>query len=260
MSKVSTLIVTGKKEPRQKMWEAMRLLRPGFTVNDIVRRTAGRSADVSRYIQALTKAGVVKLVETPEGATTSRGKVFALIRDEGADHPRLNKNGERTFEHLATENIWRTLRILGGHLTVQDIAKTASAGGVSVSVVKTRQYLNALADAGYVEKIENAPQNFETFCLVGSKYSGPRPPEIRKLDNLQVYDPNLNKLVFTKTIGSFGADRSLVEPGVALLRTRDLLSEWLDLARGGKTVQPSTDLVQRTQLELASTGESGGLQ
>ncbi|MBP2843825.1 hypothetical protein [Pseudomonas sp. PNP] len=148
MSKVSTLIVTGKKEPRQKMWEAMRLLRPGFTVNDIVRRTAGRSADVSRYIQALTKAGVVKLVETPEGATTSRGKVFALIRDEGADHPRLNKNGERTFEHLATENIWRTLRILGGHLTVQDIAKTASAGGVAgyTMTVLLRQVRQARRD------------------------------------------------------------------------------------------------------------------
>lgn len=149
MAKTSTLIVTGTKEPRQKMWEAMRHLRPGFTVNDIARQSCGRSADISRYIQALIKAGVVKLVEAPQGATTSRGKVFALVRDEGADHPRLNNKGERTFDHLATENIWRTLRILGGQLTVQDIAQTASAGAVSVSVVKVRQYLNALADAGY---------------------------------------------------------------------------------------------------------------
>ncbi len=260
MTKTSTLIVTGTKEPRQKMWEAMRHLRPGFTVNDIARQSCGRSADISRYIQALIKAGVVKLVAAPEGATTSRGKVFALVRDEGADHPRLNSKGERTFDHLVTENIWRTLRILGGQLTVQDIAQTASAGAVSVSVVKARQYLNVLADAGYVVKTDNGLQKSETYCLVGSKYSGPRPPEIRKLDNLQVYDPNLNKLVFTKTTSSIGADRSLVEPGIALLRTRDLLSEWLELAQAGKAFKPSADLLQRTQLELASTGESGGLQ
>lgn len=260
MAKISNLIVTGKKEPRQKMWEAMRHLRPGFTVNDIARQTCGRSADISRYVQALIKAGVVKLVEVPEGATTSRGKVFALVRDEGADHPRVNSKGERTFDHLATENIWRTLRILGGQLTVQDIAKTSSAGAVSVSVVKARQYLNALADAGYVVKTDNGLQKAETYCLVGSKYSGPRPPEIRKLDSLQVYDPNLSKLVYAKTTGSYAADRSLVEPGVALLRTRDLLSEWLELAHSGPAVKPPADLIQRTQLELASTGESGGLQ
>ncbi|MFF3704863.1 hypothetical protein [Pseudomonas qingdaonensis] len=260
-TRISTLVVTGKKEPRQQMWEAIRLLQPGFTVNDIVRRTAGRSADVSRYIQALTKAGVVGLIETPTSAATNRGKVFALIRDEGVDHPRLNSKGERTFDHLATENIWRTLRILGGHLTVHDVAQTASAGGVSVSVVKVRKYLNALAEAGYVQKTDHGLQQAETFLLVTSKYSGPRPPEIRQLDNLQVYDPNLNKLVFTKTTGTFGADRSLIEPGIALLRTRELLNEWLNLAiRAERQPNLPVDLVQRTQLELASTGESGGLQ
>lgn len=261
MAKVSTLIVTGKKEQRQKMWEAIRLLRPGFTINDIVRRTAGRSSCVSRYVQALVKAGVVGLVEAPVGAAkTGRGKIFALVRDEGAEHPRLNDKGERTYGHLAAENIWRTLRILGGDLSVYDVSQTASAGGVSVSVVKVRQYLNALVEAGYVEKTEGGPKKPETFRLVSNKYTGPRPPEIRQLENLQVYDPNTNKLVYTKTTGSFGADRSLVEPGVALLRTRDLLGQWLELAKGGKSVQPSADLVQRTQLELASTGESGGLQ
>ncbi|WP_323114304.1 hypothetical protein [Pseudomonas guariconensis] len=261
VTRISTLVVTGKKEPRQQMWEAMRLLRPGFTINDIVRRTAGRSNDVSRYIQALIKAGVVKLIETPPGATTNRGKVFALVRDEGADHPRLNSKGERTYEHLATENIWRTLRILGGHLTVKDVAQTASAGEVSVSVVKVRRYLNALAEAGYLEKTVGINQTPDTFRLITDKYSGPRPPEIRQLESLQVYDPNLSKLVYAKTTGSIDADRSLVEPGIALLRARDLLSEWLDLACNAKgKVNVPPDLLQRTQLELASTGESGGLQ
>jgi hypothetical protein len=117
-----------------------------------------------------------------------------------------------------------------------------------------------LAEAGYLDMTECDRNTPETYQLIPGKHTGPRPPEIRKLDSLQVYDPNLSKLVYAKTTGSYGADRSIVEPGVALLRTRDLLGEWLELAQSGKAGKPPADLVQRTQLELASTGESGGLQ
>lgn len=252
------LLVTGTKEPRQRMWESIRLLRPGFSINDIARRSGQQPYDINRYFQALTKAGVIGLIETPKG---KEGRVFALIRDEGAEHPRLNSKGQRTFTHLATENIWRTLRILSGHVTVDDVAQTASTGGVVLTPIKVRQYMNALAEAGYLEKTENGAHTQDTYRLISAKNTGPRPPEIRQLDCLQVYDPNLSKLVFAKTTGTAGADRSLVEPGVALLRTRDLLSEWLELAKSSKgTITVPTDLAQRTGLELASTGESGGLQ
>jgi hypothetical protein len=99
------------------------------------------------------------------------------------------------------------------------------------------------------------------FCLVAGKDTGPRPPEIRQLESLQVYDPNLNRLIYTKTTGTPGADRSLIEPGIDLARTRELLGEWLTLAKAAKgPVSLPVELVQRTQLELASQEESGGLQ
>lgn len=128
-----------------------------------------------------------------------------------------------------------------------------------MTIIRVRQYLHALTEAGYLAKTECDRNTPEAYQLIPGKHTGPRPPEIRKLDSLQVYDPNWASW-YTQTTGSVGADRSLIEPGVALLRTRDLLSEWLELAQSGKTVKPSADLVQRTQLELASTGESGGLQ
>lgn len=251
------LVVTGTKEPRQRIWESIRVLGDAFSINDIARRSGQMPDDINRYFKALVKAGVIKVIENPPGKV---GSVFALVKDEGADHPRLNGKGERTYAHLATENIWRTIRILNGNLTAEGVAHAASAGGATLTVIKVRQYMNALVEAGYLEKSQIDLAKPEIYRLLPGKYTGPRPPEIRKLDSLQVYDANLNKFVYIKTTGSFGADRSLVEPGVALLRTRDLLSEWLELAQSGKAGKPSADLMQRTQLELASTGESGGLQ
>lgn len=252
------LLVTGTKEPRQRMWECMRVLRPGFSINDIARRSGQQPYDINRYFQALTKAGIIELVETPKG---KEGRVFALVRDEGADHPRLNSKGQRTYSHLATENIWRTLRILNGDLTVEDVAQTASTEGIALTLIKVRQYMNALAEAGYLEKTENSGPTQDTYRLINTKNTGPRPPEVRQLDSLQVYDPNLGKLVFAKTTGTAGADRSLVEPGIALLRTRGLLNEWMEIASvDSASVAIPDDLLQRTRLELATPSESGGLQ
>lgn len=254
----SDLIVTGAKEPRQRIWESIRMLAPGFSLNDIARRSGQLPYEIERYISALAKAGIVRQVSAPKKNVEG---VYALVSDEGAEHPRLNSKGERTHAHLATENIWRTLRILGGDVTAEDVTQTASAGAVSLTVIKTRQYLNALVEAGYLVKTEHGSRAPDTYRMAPGKNTGPRPPEIRKLDSLQVYDPNLSKLVYAKTTGSVNADRSLVEPGIALLRSRDLLKEWLDQVNECKAAfSPTADLVQRTRLELASPDDSGGLQ
>ncbi|MDU9022139.1 hypothetical protein LOY64_07240 [Pseudomonas corrugata] len=252
------LVVMGTKEPRQRIWESIRLLRPAFSINDIARRSGQHPNEIGRYFQALSKAGIIQVVEQRKA---KEGFVYSLIQDEGADHPRLDSKGRRTYTHLATENIWRSLRILSGEVTDDDVVATASVGGVSLSLVKVRQYLNALVEAGYLTKKAGVGTTPDTYSMVTGKNTGPRPPEIRKLESLQVYDPNLSQLVYARTTGSIDADRSLVEPGVALLRSRELLTEWLaETSRAKGAFSPSSDLVQRTQLELATPGDSGGLQ
>lgn len=255
------LIVSGGKSPKQRMWEAMRILGQGFDVHDIARRSDQMPYDIIRYLEALKKAGIVETVvdDYRKGQT----RLYKLAKDEGAEHPRLNSKGERTYDHLATENIWRSLRILGGNVTVRDVVGAASVGTVSLTATKVRQYLNALNEAGYLAKTPgDTAMGIPTFyCLIPGKDTGPRPPEIRQLESLQVYDPNLNRLIYTKTTGTPGADRSLIEPGIDLARTRELLGEWLAFAKTAKgPVSLPADLVQRTHLELASQEESGGLQ
>jgi len=255
------LIVSGGKSPKQRMWEAMRVLAKGFDLHDIARRSDQMPYDISRYLEALTKAGIVETVE--DDYRKGKTRLYKLAKDEGAEHPRLNSKGERTYDHLATENIWRTLRILSGNVTVEDVISAASVGPVSLTATKVRQYLNALSEAGYLAKTpcDRPMGKPDYFRLVAGKDTGPRPPEIRQLESLQVYDPNLNRLIYTKTTGTPGADRSLIEPGIDLARTRELLGEWLTLAKAAKgPVSLPVELVQRTQLELASQEESGGLQ
>ena len=255
------LIVSGGKSPKQRMWEAIRILAQGFDIHDIARRSDQMPYDINRYLDALIKAGVVETVV--DNYRKGQTRLYKLAKDEGVEHPRLNSKGERTYDHLATENIWRSLRILGGNVTVRDVVSAASVGTVSLTATKVRQYLNALSEAGYLAKTpcDSAMGTPEFFCLIPGKDTGPRPPEIRQLESLQVYDPNLNRLIYTKTTGTAGADRSLIEPSIDLARTRELLGEWLTLAKTAKgPVSLPVDLVQRTQLELASQEESGGLQ
>jgi DNA-binding transcriptional ArsR family regulator len=255
------LIVSGGKSPKQRIWEAMRILAQGFDVHDIARRSDQMPNEIVRYIDALKKAGIVETVV--DDYRKGQARLYKLAKDEGAEHPRLNSKGERTYDHLATENMWRSLRILGGNVTVRDVVSAASVGTVSLTATKVRQYLNALSEAGYLAKTPgDTAMGIPTFyCLIPGKDTGPRPPEIRQLESLQVYDPNLNRLIYTKTTGTPGSDRSLIEPGIDLARTRELLGEWLTLAKTAKgPVSLPADLVQRTQLELASQEESGGLQ
>ncbi|WHS58650.1 hypothetical protein [Pseudomonas sp. G2-4] len=255
------LIVSGGKSSKQRMWEAMRILAQGFDVHDIARRSDQMPNEIVRYLDALKKAGIVETVV--DDYRKGQARLYRLVKDEGAEHPHLNSKGERTYDHLATENIWRSLRILGGNVTVRDVVSAASVGAVSLTATKVRQYLNALSEAGYLAKTPgDTAMGIPTFyCLIPGKDTGPRPPEIRQLESLQVYDPNLHRLIYTKTTGTPGADRSLIEPGIDLARTRELLGEWLTLAKTAKgPVSLPNDLVQRTQLELASQEESGGLQ
>lgn len=255
------LVVSGGKEPKQLMWEAIRALAPGFNRHDVVRRSGLMPNEIDRYLDALMRAGIIEM--TVPNYRKGQTRLYKLVKDEGAEHPRLNGKGQRTYDHLATENMWRALRILAGEVTAMDVQNMASVGSVSLTATKVRQYLNALAEAGYLAKTP-CDQSIgvpETFCLIKSKDTGPRPPEIRRLDSLQVYDPNLNRLIYSKTTGTPGADRSLIEPAIELARTRGLLNEWMALAKNATgPVELPADLVQRTQLELASPYESGGLQ
>lgn len=189
------LAMTGGKLPRQHMWEAIRSLSrdpKGLTTYNVSRLSAQDDEAVSSYLRALAKAGIVERLESL-GKRDTRWK---LTQDEGAEAPRVNKGGERV-PSSAVENVWRALRILGS-LSAAEAAEHASVNGVTMTELAARTYLQGLTLAGYVTRTDGTPGKPARYHLVRQRYTGPKHPVYQRSTFEQVYDPNLDQVVWSK--------------------------------------------------------------
>lgn len=188
------LAMTGGKLPRQRMWEAIRVLAKSevaLTTYNVARRSGEDDEAARSYLLSLAKAGIVKKV-----AVKGRDSTWSLLKDEGAEAPRVNKKGER-LPLEAVECIWRALRILG-ELTAAEAASQAAAGGAPISENGARIYLQGLAQAGYTVRSGGTPGIPASYRLLPARYSGPLHPIYQRSSYEQVYDPNLDKVVWAK--------------------------------------------------------------
>jgi hypothetical protein len=176
------------KTPRQHIWQAIRANRASFTQYTLARRSGQDDIAVSSYLRGLRKAGFIEPLrvygqwEVP---------TYRLARDNGVEAPRVNENGEQTSSGTVMEGLWRTLRIVG-EVTSALAAAFASAGGRSTSVNTAERYFSALCRAGYVDRIKPG-----RYRLRQSRNTGPRPPIVQKRLGRQVYDPNINQVVWS---------------------------------------------------------------
>ncbi|MDF3840456.1 hypothetical protein P3W55_01885 [Pseudomonas citronellolis] len=198
MRKPVHLRMTGGKAPRQQMWEAIRSLSrdpKALTTYNVARLSGQDDEAVHSYLRDLAKAGIVRRLEV----LSKRDYRWALEKDEGAEAPRVNKRGERV-PPPAVESIWRTLRILG-ELTAADAAAHASVNGVTMTEQAARIYLQGLAQAGYVTRSGGTPGVPARYALVPQRYTGPQHPVYQRTTYEQVYDPNLDQVVWSKGDG-----------------------------------------------------------
>lgn len=197
MRKPVHLTMTGGKTPRQHMWEAIRSLSrdpKGLTTYNTARLSGQDDEAVRDYLRALTKAGITKLQET----LGKRDARWSLEKDEGAEAPRVNRRGERV-PPSAVENIWLTLRILGD-LNAAEAAAHASVNGVTMTENAARIYLQGLALAGYVVRTDGTPGKPARYKLVPQRYTGPQHPVYQRSTYEQVYDQNLDQVVWSKGV------------------------------------------------------------
>lgn len=188
------LAMTGGRLPRQRMWEAIReLARDGaeFTTYTVARRSGEEDEAARSYLLSLAKAGIVEKV-----AVKGRDGTWKLLKDEGAEAPRVNKQGKR-LPPEAVECIWRALRILG-ELTATEAASQAAAGGAAITEDGARIYLQGLALAGYTVRTGGTPGIPASYRLLPGRYSGPLHPIYQRCSYEQVYDPNLDQIVWEK--------------------------------------------------------------
>lgn len=228
------LAMAGGKAPRQRMWEAIReLARQGaeLTTYKVSRISAQDDETVRDYLRALAKAGIVRLIKPMD-----RDGLWELLQDEGAEAPRVNKAGKRLAPD-AVECIWRSLRILGDLTAAEAVAQVASAGA-KISEEGARVYLQGLSLAGYVHREGGQSGHPARYRLLPGRNTGPLHPIYQRCTFAQVYDPNLDRVVWVK--GAKGDVEQL----------RAMLREWLDVAAEVATVAPG--LVDRTLRELAA--------
>lgn len=212
--KPAHLAMTGSKLPRQQVWEALRTLAKSnvaLTTYNISRRSGQDDEAVRDYLRALGKAGITRQLKA-----MGRDALWELVKDEGAEAPRVNKRGERQPPE-AVECIWRALRIMGS-LSAAEAAEQAAAGGASISEHGARVYLQGLALAGYVSREGGTPGKPGRFTLVSGRDSGPLHPIYQRCSYEQIYDPNLGQVVWVKGQQPDPAELSGLRVEVARLR------------------------------------------
>lgn len=185
----------GGKTPRQRIWEAIRQLRrftPGMLRGELP--GAIRKDTITTYLRCLEGGGYV--ARTPLDGLPG----YVLERDAGVEAPRLREDGTPVTAGLAQEQMWRTLRMLGGEHTPGQLAAHASTPEIEVTEAGARDYLAWLARAGYLERTGQGTRT--KYRLVPARWSGPRPPMVQRIK--QVYDPNLNEVVWSRQEGGDG--------------------------------------------------------
>jgi len=192
------LAMVGGKAPRQHMWEAIRSLSrdpKALTTYNVARLSGQDDEAVHSYLRDLATAGIVQRLEV----LSKRNYRWKLETDEGAEAPRVNKRGERV-PPPAVESIWRTLRILG-EMSAAEAAEHASVNGVTMTEQAARIYLQGLTLAGYVTRTDGTPGKPARYHLVRQRYTGPQHPVYQRSTFEQVYDPNLDQVVWSKGDG-----------------------------------------------------------
>lgn len=186
-----TLELAGGKSQRQRIWEAV-LTTTGKTFELADVTPGGVPDDISRdYLRGLTLAGYLELIQ--QGKAPRVRAMWKLLRESGAEAPRVNRRGIEATQGRGNEAIWGAMQALGS-FTPRVLAEMA---GIKESTVKS--YCFALSHAGYLTVERQGKGNGcggiqAQYRLLKSRVQGPRPPMITRLK--AVYDPNIHQIVW----------------------------------------------------------------
>lgn len=176
------------KDNRQRIWDLLSHFPAGISTYAISRRTSITDETVKTYINCLRKGGYL---ERCDGV--GELSKFRLVKDTGAEAPRLRLDGTPSLQGRGTEAMWRTLRILDS-VNASELATNASVASAT-SLATAKNYLKWLNWAGYLDLVSpSQPGRQARYRLKRSMCNGPHAPMIQRSG--KVYDPNMRKVVF----------------------------------------------------------------
>ena len=177
------------RDIRPDIWRAIRRAGAQGGVFDALSlrgqlRGAIKRERVQAYLKALAAGGYLDPTPMPDGAPG-----YQLLRDPGAEAPRVRRDGTPVTQGAGREAMWRTLRILGA-CTVLELVATASTPEHPIAEAEADDYTDRLARAGFLRR--ETGDGRTRFRLLPSRYTGPRSIQIRRTK--EVYDPNTDRL------------------------------------------------------------------
>jgi hypothetical protein len=194
--------IAKRKHPygRDAIWAAIRTLHKrngdaGFTRRDIytVCEFEVNRGTIQTYTDGLLNAGIIA---TDEPGQKFQSTVYRLVKDVGAEAPRVRKDGTEVTQGLGTEAMWRTMKTMAA-FTSGELALAASTSKAHINEASAKDYLKFIRRAGYIRLVSKGePGKPARYAFIRSRDPGPKPPQIQRVK--QVFDPNSNTVVWPK--------------------------------------------------------------
>lgn len=179
------------KEPKPQgmdgVWAEIRRLNI-FTTRDIHENTDIHNKTITDYVKRLMAGGYIE-----EHASFEETGRYVLVRDAGIHPPRIRPNGQPVTQGKGTENMWRSMRMLG-QFTPRDIMVHSTTDTVSVTEATAKSYCSMLLKAQYLRVVQKAVPGKRQATYKFVRNTGPLPPQIQRVK--QVFDPNIREVTY----------------------------------------------------------------
>lgn len=176
-----------KPQGMDGVWSEIRRLNI-FTAREIQENTDIHKKTITDYVKRLTAGGYIE-----EHASFQETGRYVLVRDAGIHPPRIRPNGQPVTQGQGTENMWRSMRMLG-QFTPRDIMVHSTTDTVSVTEATSKSYCSMLLKARYLRVVQKAVPGQRQATYKFIRNTGPLPPQIQRVK--QVFDPNIREVTY----------------------------------------------------------------
>lgn len=169
---------------REKIWAAIRELKE-FDAHTLALASKVSRSKINDYLPGLEKAGFLQAKRAGFGKFNK----YTLIKDTGAQAPRVKKNGV-LLPASGRNRMWKVMRVLKV-FTLRELVNAASIAGSEIAYSEAEHYCKWLTRAGYLVGTSGGGG---AYRFISAMNTGPKAPQILRVKEL--YDPNTDKVVY----------------------------------------------------------------